>query len=231
MNRRISFLLCGVSLFLAACDEAAQEFRIPVQNYARVMELDGREPGRLHGTVVFPSAYAQRSVRFSLGERRFVTEPDGRFLIEKVPAGEYPLYIRVKSYEPIQRTVVVPAGQAAFAGRIILSMARGKVIGRLVAENGRSAAEVGVRLTPLGDLARTDDDGIFQFIGVQSGDHSLLIADPQYLTYNRKFTLNSGEHRNLGNIKVFRKARAPVSHTAVLREKKVLSSVAREVSE
>ncbi len=224
-------MLCGVTLLLAACDEGAQEFRIPAQNYARVLELNGREAGKLHGKVVFPSAYAQRSVRFTLGERRFVTEPDGRFLIEDVPTGEYPLYIRVKSYEPVKMTVVVQHGKASSAGKISLRMARGKVIGRLVSENGRSAAEVGVRLSPLGDLARTDDDGIFQFIGVQSGDHNLLIADPQYFTYKRKFTLDSGEHRNLGNIKVFRKARAPVSRTAVLREKQAFSSVARESSE
>ena len=70
-----------------------------------------------------------------------------------------------------------------------------------------------------------------KFIGVQSGGHSLLVTDSKFFTYDRKFSINSGEYRNLGNIKIFPRAGVAVSRTALLREPKNLSSIVRETSD
>ncbi|MCZ6729085.1 MAG: hypothetical protein O7C61_05200 [SAR324 cluster bacterium] len=231
MTRRISFLLLAVAWLLTSCNQAPQGYDVPAQHYSRLLELKGTDDGHLYGGILFPSAYAQRSVRFQLGERRFVSEPDGRFRIEDIPVGEYPLRILVKSYEPIMGTVLVRAGEFTSAGVFKLRLARGKVVGRLVSETGRSAARVSLRLAPLDDLTQTDSDGIFQFIGVQSGGHSLLVTDSNYFTYDRKFSIISGEYRNLGNIKVFPRAGVAVPRTALLVEPKGFSPISRETTD
>ncbi len=102
--------------------------------------------------------------------------------------------------------MVIEPGRYVSAGKMALRMARGKVVGRLVRESGESAPEVDVVLSPMRDMARTDRDGIFQFIAVNRGDHVLRITDDRFFTYNRNFSMGSGEQLNLGNIQVFRRA-------------------------
>lgn len=220
MKKILSFVPVGLALLLSACGGVPDEYRLPPQEYAKVLELDGREAGALFGRILFPSAYTQRSVRFSLDERTFITQPDGRFLVENIPAGKHSLSIFVKNYEPISQEILVGGKGAAQAGPWRLKMARGKVIGRLVAENGKSAVNVGMRLLPLGELAKTDADGIFLFIGVNSGEHVLHVTDDQFFTYNREFSLGKGEQRNLGNIKVFHKAGFNLSKSAMMEKRK-----------
>lgn len=231
MRRILSFVLVGLVWILSGCDGVPDEYRLPAQEFAKVLELKGRDAGTFYGRVLFPSAYTQRSVRFSLGGRRFVTQPDGYFLIERIPAGTHTLSIQVKNYEPIAHEVVVAGDDAVQGGPWRLKMARGRVIGRLVGDNGKSAMGVAIRLSPLGDLTKTDSDGIFQFIGVNSGDHTLAVTDPQYFTYNRDFSLSIGEERNLGNIKVFLKAGSKLPRTAAMDRRSVISPVAREIVE
>ena len=231
MRRILSFLLVGLVWILSACDGVPDDYRLPPQEFAKVLELNGRDAGSMYGRVLFPSAYTQRSVRFSLGGRRFVTQPDGRFLIERIPAGAHTLNIQVKNYEPIVHQLAIAGDGAVEAGPWRLKMARGRVLGRLVGDDGKSAMDVAIRLSPLGDLTKTDGDGIFQFIGVNSGDHTLAVTDPQYFTYNRDFSLSIGEERNLGNIKVFRKAGFALPRAAVMKKRNVISPVSREFTE
>ena len=206
MKKILSFVPMGIILLLTACGGVPDEYRLPPQGFTKVLELDGRESGALFGRILFPSSYTQRSVRFTLGGRTFISQPDGRFLVESIPVGSHHLSIQVKNYEPITQDIVINGEDAVQSGPWRLKMARGKVIGRLVSENGKSAPGVDMRLLPLGEVARTDADGIFQFLGVNSGSHVLRVMDSQYFTYNREFKLDKGEQRNLGNIKVFRKA-------------------------
>ena len=220
MNKIFSFVPLALALLLSACGNVPDEFRLPPQEYVKVLELNGRESGGLFGRILFPSAYTQRSVRFSLDDRTFITQPDGRFLIEGIPAGTHELTILVKNYEPIFQQFVIDRSEAVQAGPWRLKMARGKVIGRLVVENGDSAANVQMRLMPLGGMAKTDGDGIFQFIGVNSGSHLLRVTDSRFFTYNREFSLSKGEQRNLGNIKVFRKAGYNMSQAATMEIRK-----------
>ena len=208
----------AIVLLLAACGGVPDEYRLPSQEFAKVLELNGRESGTLYGRILFSSAYTQRSVRFTLGGRTFITQPDGRFLVELIPAGSHKLSILVKNYEPISQEIRINGEIPVEGGTWRLKMARGKVIGRLVAENGASASDVEMRLLPLGELAKTDADGIFQFIGVNSGQHVLRVMDSQYFTYNREFSLNIGEQRNLGNIKVFRKVGINMPRAAMMEQ-------------
>lgn len=209
----------AIILLLAACGGVPDEYRLPSQGFAKVLELNGRDSGTLYGRILFSSAYTQRSVRFTLDGRTFITQPDGRFLVERIPAGSHKVSILVKNYEPISQEITINGENPVEGGPWRLKMARGKVIGRLVAEDGASAAEVEMRLLPLGGMAKTDADGIFQFIGVNSGQHVLRVMDPQYFTYNREFSLNIGEQRNLGNIKVFRKTGINVPRAAMMEKR------------
>jgi hypothetical protein len=225
------FVLFALLPLVAACDSVPEDYRVPAQSFARPIEGTDGADGKLYGQILFPAEYNQRSVVFELGGRQFVTHPDGRFLVEDVPAGEHVLRIRVKAYEPVLRRIEVPSEEAVAAGEVRLKMARGKVVGRLVSEKGSSAASVTVRLTPLGDAVTTDQDGIFQFIAVNAGDHELLVTDEQFFTYNRKFRIERGEQRNLGNIQVFRRATASISRTAVLTQRRAVSPVSTEKAE
>lgn len=221
MKKLLSFVPIALSLLpallLAGCGDLPDEYRLPTQEFAKILELDGRDSGTLFGRILFPSAYTQRSVRFSLSDRTFVSQPDGRFVVENIPVGNHKLFIQVKNYEPISQAVAIGKEAAVQAGPWRLKLARGKVIGRLVGENGKSAPNVEMRLVPLGGLAKTDSDGIFQFIGVNSGNHTLRVMDSQFFTYNRQFSLYKGEQRNLGNIKVFRKAGFNMPRAAVMK--------------
>ena len=216
MKKHIFSFILAI-LLLVGCDDLSSEYRLPTQEFAKVLELDGRLAGRLFGKIVFPSAYTQRSVRFSLSGRTFVSQPDGRFVVENIPVGEHKLFIQIKNYEPIVQAVMITEEGMEQLGPWRLKLARGKVIGRLVGENGKSAARVKIRLVPLDGWAQTDSDGIFQFIGVHSGKHILRIMDEQFFTYNRQFNLDKGEQRNLGNIKVFRKVDFNLSRTAGMK--------------
>lgn len=206
MKKILSFVPIGIILLLTACDGVPDDYRLPPQEFTKVLELNGRESGTLFGRILFPSAYTQRSVRFTVGGRTFITQPDGRFLVESIPVGSHRLSILVKNYEPITQDILINGENAVQSGPWRLKMARGKVIGRLISENGKSTPGVDMRLLPLGEMAKTDADGIFQFLGVNSGSHVLRIMDSQFFTYNREFKMDKGEQRNLGNIKVFRKA-------------------------
>lgn len=229
MKKICSFVPLGLILILAACGDLPDEYRLPSQEFAKVLELDGRESGTLYGRILFSSSYSQRSVRFTLDGRTFITQPDGRFLIELIPVGRHKLSILVKNYEPISQEIRINGGNPVEGGTWRLKMGRGKVIGRLVAENGASAPDVEMRLLPLGGLAKTDSDGIFQFIGVNSGSHVLRVMDSQYFTYNREFSLNIGEQRNLGNIKVFRKAGANLPRTAMMEQRGFTPPAIRDI--
>ena len=230
MRKKLSFVPIGIVLLLAACGGVPDEYRLPPQEFAQVLELDGRESGVLFGRILFPSSYTQRSVRFTLSGRTFVTQPDGRFLVKGIPVGSHDLTILVKNYEPISQSIDINGEEGLQSGPWRLKMARGKVIGRLVSENGSSASDVDIRLLPLGEVAKTDSDGIFQFLGVNSGSHMLRVTDSQFFTYNREFDLTKGEQRNLGNIKVFRKAGYNISRSASMEEQKNVPPAIRGIS-
>lgn len=208
MKRVSLFVALGMACLLASCESGPEGYQIPPQSFAKPLGDGGAERGTFFGKILFSSEYNQRSVVFQIGGRSFVTQPDGRFVVEEIPVGEHWLKAQAKGYEPIAHRFVVKKGRYLHAGDLALRMARGGVVGRLVSETGQSAAEVSVKLAPTGDLAHTDRDGIFQFIAVNKGDHILTISDDQFFTYKRNFSLASGEQRNLGNIQVFRRAGA-----------------------
>ena len=91
-------------------------------------------------------------------------------------------------------------------GLLRLQFSRGTVMGRLIKENDNSAFAVTVELAPLGERRQTDQDGFFQFVGVGTGPHALIISDPEFFTHDRKFELQPNQTLNMGNILVFRRA-------------------------
>lgn len=215
---KFGFLVCllGV-LSVFGCQFGEGSGDIPAQTFVNGLTAAVSRTGDVNGQILFPSEYTQHSIRFSLDEVTFVSHPDGRFRIANVPAGEHWLGVRIKGYEPVRLRVDVPDGELVKLAPLRLREARGNVLGRLVQDKGRSAEGVEVRLVPDDGVAVSDADGIFQFLGVSQGEHTLLIKDPRFFAGNQHFNLGRGERRNLGNIQVFRQQRGDL-RTARLQD-------------
>jgi len=206
MSKLAIFVAALGVLALAGCDQVGSA-DVPAQSYMNGLAAVVSHTGDLRGQILFPSEYAQHSIRFALDDVTFVTHPDGRFRVANVPAGEHRLDVRIKGYEPVSLKLAVDNGAEAQVGPVRLVEARGRVLGRLVAEKGASAEGVEVRLVPDDGVAVTDGDGIFQFLGVGAGDHTLMVKDARFFAGNQHFSLNSNELRNLGNIRVYPQVR------------------------
>lgn len=197
------------SIMAGGCDSAPQK-SVPGQkvlaSQSFTQAMDNADPsfGQVKGQIKFSSAYAQRSATFQIDNRKFVTEPDGWFLIEKIPAGTYNFQVRIRGYEGVQFRFNVDSNALVNLKPVPMAHARGRVVGRLVDDQGRSAASVPVILIPQGGMAVTDKEGIFQFMGVSGGDHSLITKNGMVNFSQKGFHVNSGEMKNLGNIQVDR---------------------------
>lgn len=217
--RKIAVVALALSgaLFTAACDKSPESTDIPAQRYTSRINLVGKAAGSLKGQVVFPSAYSQRSASFYVNGVQLATMPDGRFWVRSIPVGDHEFRVYVPGFEPVVRAVRIGGGQLTDAQAITLKPTWGKLLGRVVSDDGRSAAGATVRLEPYGLIGSTDKDGIFQFMGVGAGDHLLAVqcagCDPQ----ERPIRLQSNESHNLGIVTVHRRVDtagevAPPSH-------------------
>jgi hypothetical protein len=119
-------------------------------------------------------------------------------------------------FEPVTVAVSVADGAEAKLQPIRLRIARGKVIGRLVDEQGKSATGIAVHLNPHGGATYSDQDGIFQFMGVGPGELTLGVDDPYFTPQPQRFQLAPDEQRNLGNVRVGRAQVAGAGRTAEL---------------
>ena len=204
------WILCGLAIAsaLSSCDSARGTEEVPAQDYASLPQVLGHETGSLSGQIRFPSEYTQRSVTVQLGESSFVTHPDGRFRITRIPAGTHRFAVRVKGFEPVERELKVLAEQNLALTPMQLALARGQVLGRAVFVDGQSASQLPLRLDPMGGTTQSDHDGIFKFVGVYTGEHALLVEDKRFYTKALTFRVNGNESLNLGIVQVFRRAGA-----------------------
>jgi len=200
----IACTLIGAAL-IAACDKSPESTDIPAQRYTSRINLVGKAAGSLKGQVLFPSAYSQRSAAFYVNGVQLATMPDGRFWVRSIPAGDHEFRVYVPGFEPVVRPVRIGGGQLTDTLAIALRPTWGKLVGRVVGDDGRSAAGAIVRLEPYGLIGSTDKDGIFQFLGVGAGDHLLAVkctgCDPE----ERAIKLQSNESRNLGIVTIHRR--------------------------
>lgn len=194
-------LLFAALLAAAGCQPARDSADIQAQPYTSRLNLLGKTSGGLSGRIVFPSEFTQRSATFFIDQVRFATLPDGRFRVSDIPGGRHQMRVMIPGFEPVALEVEVSGGEVALKP-IELRMARGKVIGRLVDEQGKSAPGITVRLAPHGGATYTDQDGIFQFLGVGPGELTLRVDDPYFTPQPQRFVLERGEQRNLGNVRV-----------------------------
>jgi hypothetical protein len=210
MRSFVWMVCCGLAYgaALSSCESAPGAEQVPAQDYASLPQVLGRETGSISGQIRFPSEYTQRSVTVQLGESFFVTHPDGRFHITRIPAGMHRFAVRVKGFEPIEQELKVSPGHNLTVSPMRLALARGQVLGRLVFLDGQSASRLALRLDPAGGIALSDNDGIFRFVGVYSGEHELLIDDSRYYTKALTFQVHGSESHNLGIVQVFRRAGA-----------------------
>lgn len=207
MNKVVLLLFFVASLGVTGCWQGAGTGDVPAQSYQNVLSAIGTESGDLFGQILFPSEFAQHSIRFSLDNLTFVTQPDGRFLVQRIPVGTHTFQVRIKGYESVFRPLVVSQNSQEKMKVFRLKEARGLVTGRLVKEQGSSAEGIEVHLEPDGGVMLTNGEGAFSFIGISAGKHVLKIRDPLYFTGNKHFILTSNEKRNLGTIEVFRQYR------------------------
>ena len=190
---------------LALWNPLGNSAEVPSQSFGNPIQSIGENSGGMAGQILFPSEYTQRSITVKLDGRPFVTHPDGRILIDWVPHGSHLLTVRVKGFEPIEREIEIAPDQILRLPSLRLELARGKVIGRLVWESGKSASDIALRLSPMGGITASDNDGIFQFIGVNSGEHLLQIEDGDFTAVLKPFQLKPNESVNLGLIQVERR--------------------------
>jgi len=197
-------LATGLAL-LAGCDKSPESPDIPAQRYTSRINLIGKNVGSLRGQIVFPSAYSQRSAPFFVNGVQLASQPDGRFWVRSIPTGEHELRIYVAGFEPIVRPVRVQGGQLADAQTLALQPARGRIVGRIVTDDGRSAAGATIRLEPYGLIGATDKDGIFQFMGLGGGQHLLAVQCVGCDREEWTLRLQPNEARNLGIVTVHRR--------------------------
>ena len=207
MKMRLLILAAVFPLVLGACNTDGEQGDVSPQSFTNALTAIQSATGELGGRIVFPSEYSQHSIRFSLGPITFVTHPDGRFHVTRVPTGTYLLRVHKKGYEPVSKTVTIPDGGIARMHPLRMVLARGVVLGRLVHEKGRYAKGLAVRLYPGGGISTTGHNGMFRFVGVGPGEHFVRVMDPQYTAYEKRVVLKPSEKRNLGNITVFQQSR------------------------
>ncbi len=195
----------GLAL-LAGCDKSPESPDIPAQRYTSRINLIGKGAGSMKGQILFPSAYSQRSAPFFVNGVQLDTQPDGRFWVRSIPAGEHQLRIYVPGFEPIVLPVRVLAAQVTDAQALALRPARGRIVGRIVTDDGRSAAGAVVRLDPYGLVGAADKDGIFQFMGIGGGEHRLGVQCVGCEPEEWALRLQPNEARNLGIVTVHRRS-------------------------
>lgn len=199
MNVRFYAALSLILLpLLAGCGQNSETDEVVPARYSGFLEAKGGATGSLFGKVRFPSEYTQRSAAIRIDKKRYITNPDGRFRIVGVPVGGHSFVLHIKGFERISRNLWVEPDKLNHIGIIPLKIARGKVVGRVVDEHGKSATAISLRLNPYGGVAVTDHDGIFQFMGVNSGSHVLTVDNSKYSLRARQIRLQMGEQRNLG---------------------------------
>lgn len=207
MNKVLLLLFLVSSLGISGCGQGADTGDVPAQSYQNALSAMGTESGDLFGKILFPSEFAQHSIRFSLDNLTFVTQPDGRFLVQRIPVGTHTFQVRIKGYESVFLPLEVSKNSQEQMKVFRLKEARGLVSGRLVKERGFSAEGIEVHLEPNGGVMLTNEEGAFSFIGIGAGKHVLKIRDPLYFAGNKHFNMTSNEKRNLGTIEVFRQSR------------------------
>jgi hypothetical protein len=194
------------ALWLAGCDKSPESTDIPTQNYTSRINLIGKTSGSLSGQVVFPSAHSQHSTPFYVNGVQLSTLPDGRFWVRSIPAGDHLLRVYVPGFEPIVQAVRIAKNQVTETGGLTLRPTSGRLVGRIVVDDGRSAAGAQVRLEPYGLIGSTDRDGIFKFMGVGAGDLVLAVQCAGCDRQELPVRLQSNEARNLGIVTIHRRA-------------------------
>jgi len=205
-------------LACAGCDKSPESADIPSQTYTSRFNLVGKAAGSLKGQVVYPSAYSQHSAPFFLNDVQLSTLPDGRFWVRSIPAGEHRLSLYVPGFESIVRLVRIGGNQLTDAQALVLKPAWGSLVGRVVTDDGRSAAGATVRLEPYGLIGATDRDGIFRFMGIGGGEHVLEVQCAGCKSEQLVVRLQANEERNLGNLTVHRRADTAVESVQLVRE-------------
>lgn len=195
-----SLILVG----MASCGGGRGVDEIQSQAYTNGLTALFSDTGKLTGRVVFPSEYSQHSIRFSLGPLTFVTHPDGRFLVARIPTGTHRFIVLMQGYEPIHRTVTIAEGKTTQLQQMALKQARGLVFGRLVNQYGQQAGGIRVQLDPLGGVNLSDPQGFFRFDGVEAGNHLLRINDSRFSPNVKHFVMEANQRLNLGVITVVR---------------------------
>ena len=211
-------LILSALLAMAAvgCSSSSDSDDVQAQAFTSRLSLIGKGSGGVTGRVIFPSEFTQRSAAFYVDQVKFATLPDGRFRVTTIPVGQHEVRVLASGFEPVTVPVSVRDGNELAMKPIQLRIARGKVIGRLVDEKGQSATGIAVHLKPFGGATYTDQDGIFQFMGVGPGDLVLGVDDPYFTRQPQRFLLTPDEQRNLGNITVGRAQTSVSGRTAEL---------------
>jgi len=121
---------------------------------------------------------------FHSGETKVASKPDGTFLFEEVPAGEYHLAIESKGHSPWKSDTIVHDGkEQADQGGIMLQEA-GELFGKVTGiDEDASAKNLAVRILTLRDekdqrmgLTMIHKDGSYRFKDLKPGKYRLVMG-------------------------------------------------------
>jgi outer membrane protein TolC len=145
----------------------------------------------LNGTVVDASGAPQGNVTLVVTsaagiDRRFVSEPNGRFTFGGLQPGTYRLRVDDERFAPWSNdAVVLAAGDQqtltiTLQPRVAENTTRGMIAGTLIGPDGRPRGDVAVILTNPAGIDRrvaSEPTGAYSFGGLQAGTYRIRVED------------------------------------------------------
>ncbi|WP_158616624.1 beta-sandwich domain-containing protein [Corallococcus sp. CA054B] len=161
-----------------------QQVEVRANAQSSVSQTLTRERGTVAGTVLLEGGVGVANIEVALVDTDFTTQTNdqGAFALTGIPTGTYTLRARRDTYLPYEQQVEVRANaQTSVSG--LLYRERGDVTGRVVLEDGESAAN----LTVIADGPErmgttTDAEGRFSMPGLLTGAYTVSAFKDHYVS-------------------------------------------------
>ncbi|AFE03982.1 putative lipoprotein [Corallococcus coralloides DSM 2259] len=159
-----------------------QQVEVRPNAQSSVSQTLTRERGTVAGTVLLEGGVAVANIEVALVDTDFTTQTNdqGAFALTGIPTGTYTLRARRDTYVPYEQQVEVRANaQTSVSG--LLYRERGDLSGRVVLEDGESAAGLTVVADgPERMGTTTDAEGRFSMPGLLAGAYTVSASKDHY---------------------------------------------------
>lgn len=145
------------------------------------------EPGRIAGEVYDANSglpIAQAQIVLSGASNTAVSNANGTFVLENVPAGQYPIIVSHAGYADRTGNVVVEGGSTSQLGRILLMLADDTAALRGTVTDSETAMPLaGAMVEVTGELdtqTQTNAQGAYELLGLPAGSYSIRVSHTGY---------------------------------------------------